>query len=193
MGSPTDNTKRLNILKSFFASHRRLPSYAEMLNLFGLASKNAIFKIMNKLSLDGYIAREGVQWIPSRRFFAIPMLGQIQAGYPVVEEYYEESELTLDQLFLATPGVTYALKVKGDSMNDAGIREGDLVILDRNRIVATGDVVAALVDGEWTLKYFDRGEKKPILRPANDKYTNIDIENDLEIGGVVVSVIRRYY
>ncbi|MDE2589142.1 MAG: hypothetical protein KGL95_05710, partial [Patescibacteria group bacterium] len=87
---------------------------------------------------------------------------------------------------------SFALTVRGDSMKDEGINDGDLVIVARKSGVKNGDIVAAMVDGEWTIKYFQKDNGKVSLVPANKKYPTIIPQVSLEIGGVVVHVIRSY-
>lgn len=90
-------------------------------------------------------------------------------------------------------GTIFSLTVKGDSMIDEGIHEGDIVIVEREREPRNGDVVAAQVDGEWTVKYYQNAYGEVSLHPANKNYPVIVPRESLEIGGVVVSVIRKYH
>jgi SOS-response transcriptional repressor LexA len=78
-------------------------------------------------------------------------------------------------------------------MIEAGINEGDIVIVDQKREIGKGDIVAACVDGEWTVKYLKKQDGKIFLVPANSKYPVIYPQQSLEIGGVVVSVMRKYH
>ena len=85
------------------------------------------------------------------------------------------------------------LRVIGQSMIDAGISPNDLVIAESEREPKNGDIVIAEVDGAWTMKYFQRRNKEVILIPANKDYPHIYPKQELKIGGVVVSVIKKYY
>ena len=84
------------------------------------------------------------------------------------------------------------LKVSGDSMSEAGILPGDMVIVDKGKSPKTGDIVIAEVDGEWTIKYLRKRGKKISLVPANPKYIPITPKKELVIGGVVTAVVRKY-
>lgn len=84
------------------------------------------------------------------------------------------------------------LKVSGDSMIDAGIHPGDLVLVEKGRAPKNNDIVIACVDGEWTMKYFLRDKTGVRLEPANKKYKTIRAGHTLEIGGIVRTVIRKY-
>jgi len=123
----------------------------------------------------------------------IPFLGRIKAGPPTQDDSYDDDPVSLDQYLVQHPGHTYLLRVSGDSMIDEGIKQGDLVILDKKREPRDRDIVAALIDDEWTLKYFRNEEGKIYLSAANPNYPPLHPKDSLSIGGVVVSVIKKYY
>jgi len=165
-----------------------------MLDLFDFASRNAVFKLIHKWIEEGILEKMGNRLAPTEQFFALPVLGFIQAGTPTIHgDYYSEESISLDQYLVPNPGFTFLLRVSGDSMINAGIHEGDLVILDNKRTAKPGDIVAALVDNEWTLKYFNRANGKTYLTAANPAYAPIHPKENLAIGGVVVKVIKEYY
>ncbi|KKR50567.1 MAG: polymerase V subunit, DNA polymerase V protein [Microgenomates group bacterium GW2011_GWC1_41_8] len=190
----SDTHNRLQKLKQFYTTNRRLPTYTEMLDLFDFASRNAVFKLIHKWIEEGILEKMGNRLAPTEQFFALPVLGFIQAGTPTIHgDYYSEESISLDQYLVPNPGFTFLLRVSGDSMINAGIHEGDLVILDNKRTAKPGDIVAALVDNEWTLKYFNRANGKTYLTAANPAYAPIHPKENLAIGGVVVKVIKEYY
>ena len=190
----SDTHNRLQKLKQFYTTNRRLPTYTEMLDLFNFASRNAVFKLIHKWIEEGILEKMGNRLAPTEQFFALPVLGFIQAGTPTIHgDYYSEESISLDQYLVPNPGFTFLLRVSGDSMINAGIHEGDLVILDNKRTAKPGDIVAALVDNEWTLKYFNRANGKTYLTAANPAYAPIHPKENLAIGGVVVKVIKEYY
>ncbi|MEO6508700.1 MAG: LexA family transcriptional regulator [Patescibacteria group bacterium] len=123
----------------------------------------------------------------------IPMLGRIKAGPATQDASFDEDPVSLDQYLVQHPGYTYLLRVSGDSMIDEGIKQGDLVILDKKREPKNHDIVAALIDNEWTLKYFMNDQGEVYLKAANPKYPPLHPKESLSIGGVVVSVIKKYY
>ena len=100
--------------------------------------------------------------------------------------------VSLNDLLIHEPSATYLLTVNGDSMKDAGIVKGDLVIVNRNTQAKPGSVVVAEVDHEWTLKYFMKKGSKIFLRAANPKYPDIYPRQQLRVGGVVTGVVRKY-
>lgn len=129
-----------------------------------------------------------VQW-PEDRPTRMPLVGRIAAGHPI-EAVADSEELDLEELF-DTPGQTFVLKVKGESMIDEQIRDGDYVICQRRHDPRNGETVVALLpDGEATLKKFYRETGRIRLQPANPAFDPIYVR-DCEIQGVVVGVVRR--
>lgn len=122
----------------------------------------------------------------------IKLVGEVRAGFPSPAEEELQETLSLDQFLIAHPESSFLVKVSGDSMIDAGILPGDMVIVDRSRDPKHGDIVIAQIDGEWTMKYFAKEKDKVILKPANKKYSPIEPEDNLTIGGVVVANVRKY-
>jgi len=98
----------------------------------------------------------------------------------------------MDEYLITRPEASFLLQVNGDSMNGAGIMEGDLVVVERGRDPKGGDIVVAEVDGEWTMKHFRREGKAVVLEAANPRYPPIRPKEELKIGGVVTAVIRKY-
>lgn len=184
---------RLNKVKKFYHKHKRMPSFREMKDLFSLRSVNSITKIVQIWIENKIVEIVDKKMVPADNFFSLPLLGSIKAGPPSVEDAYETESVSLDHYLVGNPGYTYLLRVSGDSMINAGINDGDLVIIDKKREHRNGDIVAAHIDGQWTLKYIEQKDSKIRLLAANPKYNPIVPEQSLSIGGVVVSVIRQYY
>lgn len=184
---------KLPLLKKFFKKNRRLPSYSEMLKLFGFSSKNAVFKLINKWVDLGFIIKEEGKLAPTSKFFALPLLGVIKAGFPILAEENKDY-LTLDDYLIEDPNSSFLLKVSGDSMINAGIFEGDIVIIERKKEAVIGDIVLAQIDHEWTLKIFkkDRLRRIAYLEAANPKYPIFYPKEDLQIFGIVKAVIRKF-
>lgn len=158
------------------------------------ASKNAAFKLADKLIEAGFLEKdESGKLIPKRLFAPLPATGIVKAGFPSPAEEELADTISFDEYLIEKPEATFLLKVSGDSMIDAGIHPDDLVLIERGRNPKDGDIVVAAVDGEWTMKYYSKEEGKVVLVPANKKYKKIYPEKTLEIGGVVTSVIRKYH
>jgi SOS regulatory protein LexA len=182
------------IIGAFFRGHHRMPSYAEMINLFGVKSKSVVHFWINKLIQKGVIEKDETGHLRITKIaFGIPMVGSVQAGFPSPAEEELRDVISLDEYLITRPDTSFLLKVTGDSMIGAGIMEGDLVIVEKGRSPKTGDIVIAEVDGEWTMKYFTRKGKTIVLEAANPKYPPIKPKSDLRLGGVVTAIIRKYH
>lgn len=184
-------TDRLSAIKKFYRKHKRLPSYSEMLELFKVSSKNAVFKIINKFIDIGFIKRDGNKLAPTSKFFSLPLLGIIHAGFPILAEE-DKDYLTLDDYLIEDPQSSFLLKVKGDSLIGLGIFENDLVIIEKKKQASPGDVVLAQIDREWTLKILKKNYGKIYLESANPKYPPFFPQQELLIYGVVKAVVRKF-
>ena len=187
----TTMNDRLDKIKKFYKKHRRLPSYSEMLNIFNLASKNAVFKIIQKLIEAGFIKKEGAKIAPASKFFALPLVGLVKAGFPILAEENRDY-LTLDDYLIGDPQSAFLLKVSGDSLIGLGIFDGDIVIIERKRPATSGDIVLAQIDREWTLKILKKDGIRAHLESANPKYPPFYPKQNLEIFGVVKAVVRKF-
>ena len=170
-----------------------MPSYSEIMELFGYKSKNAVFKLINKLVENGIVKKDKQGKLsPANLLGGVKMLGTVEAGFPVAVEAEQADTIALDDWLVADSEATYLLKVKGDSMIEAGIIEGDMVLADRNKTPQNGNIVIAEVDGGWTMKYLKKTGNRVELIPANKNYKPIVPKHDLSIAAVVTSVIRKY-
>lgn len=122
------------------------------------------------------------------------VLGTIRAGFPSPAEDYIERKIDLQEELVHHPASTFFVRVEGDSMRDAGIHPGDLLVVDRSLTPKKGDVVLAIVESEFTVKYFIPSSRGVVLRPANDQYQDICIQatDDFEIWGVVTNSVRNF-
>ncbi len=191
--NPSAAQQRLSQLKKFVYRHRRLPTYEQMCELFDVASKNAVFKIIQNFISDGWLAKDGAQLITTPAFYSLPVLGSIRAGLPSMDDNQVMDQLIAGEFGLKKPDAYFVLKVSGDSMIGAGINDGDVVILDSQRSPRPGDIVAAYIDEEWTLKYYRPTRQGVTLEAANPKYPPLHPARSLKLGGVVVRVMRTYY
>lgn len=170
-----------------------MPTYAEIMDLVGFKSKNAVYKLVNKLVGEGVLDKDSSgRLVPNKLVGEVPMLGLVEAGFPTVAEETALDTISIDEYLIHDKDKTYLLEVKGDSMIDAGICEGDLVVAERKSDPREGDIVIAEVDGGWTMKYFRRKGSQVFLEPANKKYKPIFPEYDIKIAAVVTGVIRKY-
>ena len=170
-----------------------MPGYQEIMELVGFKSKNAVYKLINKLVEEGVVEKDSRgKLIPSKTFNEIPLLGLVEAGIPTSVDEQTTESTSIDDYLIKHRDSTYLLEVKGDSMIDEGIKEGDLVVVERNGEPREGDIVIAEVDGGWTMKYFKKKGGKPYLEAANNKYKPIFPKYEFRVAAIVKGVIRKY-
>lgn len=186
--------EKVAALRRFYRDENRLPGYAEMMELFKYRSKNAVFGLLKKLEESGFLRRDARgKHAPTRMLSAsIKVLGSVAAGFPSPAEEELVDVLSLEEFLVRRPDATFILNVTGDSMIDAGIHPGDMVLVERGAKPKNGAVVVAQVDEEWTLKYYQKDNDGIRLEPANAKYKTLRPKQSLVIGGVVRAVIRKY-
>jgi SOS regulatory protein LexA len=178
---------------SFYKRERRMPGYQEIMDLVGFKSKNAVAKLVKRLVEEGIVSKDAKgKLIPNRLAGELPLLGLVEAGMPTEAEESELDTTSIDDLLVDNREKSYLLEVKGDSMIEAHIEEGDYVLVERKGEPREGDIVIAEVDGGWTMKYFRRDKKgRPYLEPANKNYDNIYPEESFRIAAIVKAVIRK--
>lgn len=170
-----------------------MPGYKEIMSLVGFKSKNAVYKLINKLVDDEVVDKDSSGKLrPMKIFGGVPLLGLIEAGFPTIIEEDRGESLNIDEYLIGNKQSVYLLEVKGDSMIDEGIREGDLVLAERRGDPKDGDIVIAEVDGGWTMKYFKKKGNITYLKPANKNYSPIYPQYDLKVAAIVKGVIRKY-
>lgn len=186
--------KYFSAITKFFKDHRRLPTYQEIMKLTGFKSKNAVYRLVERLISVELLARDQVgKIIPGRHFQTIKILGTVEAGWPSPAEEELVDTIGLEEWLIKNRESTFMLKVSGDSMIDAGIHPGDMLLVERGRTPKNGDVVVAEVDTQWTLKFFQKHGNEIVLMPANKKYSPIIPKDELNIAAVVTAVIRKYH
>ena len=184
---------RVKDISHFYHEKGRMPSFSEIGEIVGFQSKNAVFKLVNKLEQLKFIGRdEKGRLIPGSIASTVRMLGTVEAGFPSPAEEALADNLSLDQLLIQNPEATFMLRVSGDSMSEAGILPGDMVLVDKGQVPKSGDIVIAEVDSEWTMKYLRKRGESVTLIPANPKYKPIKPQKELKIAGVVTAVVRKY-
>ncbi|HEU4709828.1 MAG TPA: S24 family peptidase [Methylophilaceae bacterium] len=184
----------LGKLQDYYALHKTLPSFAAIAELLGFKSKNAVTALVARLKLQGYLDSAPDRRLkPGKRFFE-RMLAEstVQAGFPSVASGDRHDSLSIDEYLVERPSQTVLITVKGDSMIDAGIVPGDVVVVEKRQVANIGDIVVAIVDNEFTLKTLGREKGGFVLLPANKAYPVIRPKGQLEIFGVVVGQFRKY-
>lgn len=180
-------------LQDYYADNGVLPPYSTMMTLLGLRSKSPVAALVARLKLQGYLeATPEKRLKPGERFFERAIYDSVRAGLPSPANDDQHDTLAIDRYLVNRPSQTVLITVKGDSMIDAGINEGDVVVVEKNATAGVGDMVVAIVDNEFTLKHLDREKNAWILRPANPAYPVIRPKGQLELFGVVVGMCRKY-
>jgi len=194
-------------IAGFIDRHEYAPSYEEIRRHLGLASLNAVAKLVAQLRRRGALAeaahnakrsltplkrrRVPRRAAPASEPSTVPLLGLIAAGRPI--EAIENPEPIEVPESMLGPGETYALRVRGDSMIEDGIKDGDLVLVRRAVEADNGATVVAVVEGEATLKRFFRRGTNVELRPANAALQSMRVPaSRVEIRGILIGLLRRY-
>ncbi len=190
----------LDYLNEFIQQHGYAPSLEEIGRRFGLSSLATVHKHLTNLQDKGFIKRawnrsRSVELLPTRaggRTLELPLLGYVAAGAPIEAISTAETFAVPDNLVGKLD--TYVLRVRGDSMIDEQIRDGDYVIIEDRKNAENGEMVIALLGGaEVTLKKFYRENGHIRLQPANPAMQPLVIDADhVQVQGVVVGVMRKY-
>lgn len=196
-------TERQKGILEFIQSEQRekgiTPSTREIQHHFGYASQTSVMQYLGALERKGFLdrharkARALITPVQKVRITDIPIYGQIPAGMATLTEQNIEGHVSLDtgSVNASKNGRTFALRVRGDSMIDAHILDGDLVILEDRKEVQNGDIVAALIDGETTLKRYVMEHGRPYLKAENPLFPDLVPARELRIQGVMISLVRK--
>jgi repressor LexA len=196
-------TERQRDVLEFIQSEQRekgiTPSTREIQHHFGFASQTSVMQYLGTLERKGFLdrharkARALITPVQKVRITDVPIYGQIPAGMATLTEQTIEGHISLDtrSVNASKNGKTFALRVRGDSMIDAHIVDGDIVILEDRKDVQNGDIVAALIDGETTLKRYVMEHGRPYLKAENPLFPNLVPARELRIQGVMVSLVRK--
>ncbi len=180
-------------ITEFYRRARRMPTYSEVAKLLKFKSRNSVTKLFNKMIKEGFVERDSSgHIIPLRLFGQARVLGTVEAGFPSPAEEELSDTMSLDEYLISNKEATFMLKVKGESMIDAGIMPGDMVLVERGKQAKYGDIVVAEVDNGWTIKFLHKDKGQICLMPANKKFPTIFPKEELNIAAVVTAVVRKY-
>ncbi len=188
----------LSFIEEYTKNSGYPPTYREISANVNLKSINSVKKYLDRLELSGYIKKSGFksrsidlvkQEIPTVNF---PVVGRVAAGQPILAEQNIEDRLVISSSLIGNydDSLLFALKVRGDSMIDAGINDGDLAIVHSQNTVENGEIAVAMVEDKATVKYFYKNKDKISLHPANALYQPIEGKN-ISVVGKVVAIIRK--
>lgn len=177
---------------AFYRAHRRMPSITELMELFSLRSRSSAFYITKQLVEEGLVTKDtSGKLVPANGLFTLPLVGHIRAGFAAPAEEELADTISIGEYLVTNPNASYLLEVEGDSMEGAGIRSGDMVIFERGQEGKPGDIVVALTEDGYTLKYLRKKGSSFYLEAANDRYPDMHPKEG-QIIGVVTSTFRTY-
>lgn len=189
-------TERQELILAFITSHTQEngypPTVREIMHAAGLNSPSSVAYQLETLISKGYISKDGMKSrtievqspddkIAPARSVTVPLVGQIAAGSPILADQNIEEMFSLPET-LVGKGQIFSLKVKGDSMIEAGIFDGDIAVIREQKTANNGEIVAAMIDGEATLKTLSIKNGRVYLIPQNSSYAPIPFENGTILG-----------
>jgi repressor LexA len=183
----------LATLRDYYADHRVLPSYSAVAKLVGLKSTSAVAAMVHRMKGAGYLESGRDRRLqPGKRFFEREVLDSVQAGRPQAANDVQPQGFNIDEYLIDAPSRTMLLTIRGDSMIDAGLMPGDTVIVKKQAPAKLGDIVVAIVDNEFTVKYLASDKNGFFLKAGNKAYPPIRAKDHLEVFGLVVGSFRKY-
>lgn len=200
MEQATERQKHiLEVIKAFTVENGYPPSVREIGERVGLSSSSTIHSHLKTLERRGLISRdptkpralrsEGPNTVPPQEVITVPVIGKVAAGTPITAQENIEGEFSLPASFTRTSD-GFMLKVQGDSMRDAAILDGDLILVRPQKNASNGEIVVAMLEGEATVKRFYRENGRVRLQPENSTMAPI-YANDVSIVGRVEAVVRK--
>jgi repressor LexA len=200
----------LSFIKQFIQETGYPPTLREIGKNFGISSTFGVKRHLEALVKKGFLniesnASRGITLLRSEidvdnsfsasrddLFFKLPVVGRVAAGSPILAVENIESTMVIDSSYLKNAGNAFALRVQGDSMINAGIQEGDLVIVSPEENPKSGDIVVAMLDDEATIKRLLLSGKEITLIPENDNYNPITVKDkeSFKIVGKIKGVVR---
>lgn len=188
--------KVLEWIKEYQLEHGGYPTYREIQGALKFNSINSVSQYIKQLAKKGYvelIKNKGYRLAAQERSqsVTIPLLGSVQAGGPNASQEVQE-HMSFPQEMVPSPHRAFLLRVRGNSMSDAGIHEDDLVIVDSSKEAQLGDIVVALIDGESTVKRLMEKKGKRYLQAESSEHEDIYPEGEWEIQGIVSGLWRAY-
>lgn len=196
--------KVLDAVRDFQAENGFPPTVRELAEMFGQSSTAGIHKILKILAEKGHLVKDGRKSrslgivdqgdLHEDRVRSLPILGHVQAGMPQLAYEDKEGDMLIDTDW-AGHSESFMLRVRGHSMIDADIRDGDILVVQKTQSCRNGDIVIALLDDEATVKRFYKEHDRIRLQPENQNMQPIYVERDypnFHIIGLVSGLLRKF-
>jgi len=185
--------QHLNKLRDYYADHHVLPSYGGVAKLLGFTSTAAVTAMVKRMKSIGYLDSTPDRRLqPGARFFECVLADTVQAGQPQPANDDPAATFDLIRRLIRIPSRTFLLQVRGESMIDAGLLPGDYVVIQKGTPAKVGDIVVAVIDREFTIKYLAEDKDGFYLRSGNSEYRDIRPSESLELFGLVTGSFREY-
>ena len=191
--NPSAAKNLLAFIQDYYARHRAMPSFAEVGKLVGLSVSTVAFHV-TALKEHGFLgATETGRLVPGKAFFRRELVSTVSAGMLAYADDSAPEGMLIDEYLIDAPSRTFLLTVKGESMRDAGLLPGDVVVVKRGALACPGDIVVVNTNGEGTVKELaQNSDGDYYLKARNPAYPDIVPAEGFEIMGVVVGEFRRY-
>jgi repressor LexA len=190
----------LKFIAEYLSKYEYPPSYQDIADRFGIASKHGVVRHLEALIRKGHIEKSGTtarsirildkRYQPASEVANLPLIGHVSAGYPVLAEENIEDYISVPRRLIRTEGRYFTLRVRGDSMVNAGIMDSDLVIVISANTAEPGQIVVAVIGDEVTVKRLIVRGKEKFLKAENPAYPDIHPQSEWHIQGKVVGLIR---
>lgn len=184
----------LDLLRDYYAENGVLPSFAGIATLVGLKTTSAVSVMVGRLKESGFlVSTPDKRLAPGPRFYErTEVVEAVRAGIPEAMVDVANDSVLIDRLLVDEPSRTVVVPIQGDSMMDAGLLDGDRVVVKRGAPSKERDIVVAIVDGEFTVKYLAKDDQGYYLKPGNPDFDDIRPKDELELYGRVTGSFRRY-
>lgn len=191
----------LKFIADYLANYEYPPSYQEIADKFGIVSKHGVVRHLEALVRKGFIEKTGTtarslriidkRYQPPSEIANLPLIGRVSAGYPILAEENIDDYIAVPRRLIKTEGRYFTLRVQGESMMNAGIMDGDLVIVMSSSTADPGQIVVALIGDEVTVKRLIVRGREKFLKAENSAYPDIHPQSEWHIQGKVVGLIRE--
>ncbi len=185
---------RVNQLKKFYFNEDRLPSIVEMRSLFHVSSQSAVQSFLMRMLDDGFVRKDGKSYLPTDELVGIPAYDDARGGIATPVKDIDKHQIVLAKYLVDNPLSTRFAKVAGDSMRDAGIVDGDFIVVDVDKRANIWDIIFVITfEWERLVKFYEkRKDGRPVLRSANPDFSDILVTPEMQIAGVVIGSFRRF-